>query len=212
MSEAIFEQPAHVSAVRVDGATRTRASFLARIVGAQLARERPETVYSALQTARDIGHYLVQSDVFSHVGARLEPGAREGDVEVVFSTREKGRYFLKTATEVGHNEGTAVRPPFSTCSRTVSQSRAQSATGHIRNVFGGGERLEASVSTGTKTRRAFNGTFSAPLTPTLDTRAELSVYASDKDNTAFASCTELLRGARAVVRVRAASAHDVHPC
>ena len=68
-------------------------------------------------------------------------------------------------------------------------------------MFGGAEKLEASISAGTKTRRAFNASFSAPLTGTLDTRGELAVYASNKDNTSFASCTEALRGLRAVVRV-----------
>ena len=69
-------------------------------------------------------------------------------------------------------------------------------------MFGGAEHFEASVSAGTKTRRAFNGVFSAPLTGTLGTRGELSAYAADKDNSSFASCTEALRGAKVAVRVR----------
>ncbi|KAI0031947.1 surface antigen-domain-containing protein [Vararia minispora EC-137] len=182
MSDPVFDQPARVTSVRIDGAHHIRQNFLDVLVRAQLAKPRDETVLDALRTARDVGHYLVKSDVFQHVEARLEPGPAKGDIDIVFRTKEKGRYYLRTATEVGNNEGTA------------------SATGHIRNVFGGGEWLEASISTGTKTRRAFNGTFSAPLDPTLDTRGEVHVYASDKDNTSFASCTELLRGARAVLR------------
>jgi len=34
--------------------------------------------------------------------------ANTGDVDVVFRTREKGRYFLKTTTEMGNGEGNAV--------------------------------------------------------------------------------------------------------
>jgi outer membrane protein insertion porin family len=30
------------------------------------------------------------------------------DVDVIFKTREKGRYFIKTATEMGNGEGNAV--------------------------------------------------------------------------------------------------------
>lgn len=33
----------------------------------------------------------------------------DGDVDVVFKAREKGRYFVKTATEMGNGEGNAVR-------------------------------------------------------------------------------------------------------
>lgn len=78
----------------------------------------------------------------------------------------------------------------------------QSATSRIRNVFGGGETFEANVSFGTKTRRSFNATFTAPVTRTLDTHGELSVFALDRDNTSYMSATETLRGARAVIRVR----------
>ena len=34
-----------------------------------------------------------------------------GDVDIVFRTREKGKFYLKTATEFGSNDGNAVRPP-----------------------------------------------------------------------------------------------------
>lgn len=30
------------------------------------------------------------------------------DVDVIFKTREKGRYFIKTSTEMGNGEGNAV--------------------------------------------------------------------------------------------------------
>ncbi|KZV68356.1 mitochondrial protein [Peniophora sp. CONT] len=194
MDLSVLEAPARVASVRVDGAARTRATFLASIINPQLAKERPETLEGALLATRDIGHYLREADIFSIVNAKLEPAAgRDGDVDIVFTTKEKGRYFLKTSTEVGNNEGTA------------------SATGHIRNVFGGAEHFEASVSAGTKTRRAFNGVFSAPLTGTLGTRGELSAYAADSDKSSFASCTEALRGAKVAVRqgYRRSGQHEI---
>ena len=109
MDAGLFDQPARVGAVRVDGATNTRASFLASIINPQLAKDCPQTLEGVLLTTRDIGHYLREADIFQTVTARLEPSTRDGDVDVVFSTREKGRYYLKTSTEVGNNEGTAVR-------------------------------------------------------------------------------------------------------
>jgi len=99
-----------------------------------------------------------------------------------FSTKERPRFFLKTSTEVGNSEGNA------------------SATSRIRNVFGGGETFEANVSFGTKTRRSFHATFTAPINRTLDAHGELSIFALDRDNTSYMSATETLRGARAVLR------------
>lgn len=79
---------------------------------------------------------------------------------------------------------------------------SKSATSRIRNVFGGAESFEANISFGTKTRRSFHAAFTAPITHTLDTHAELSVFALDRDNSSYMSATETLRGARAVIRVR----------
>ncbi|KAF8480324.1 surface antigen-domain-containing protein [Russula ochroleuca] len=186
MDSPLLDQHARINAVRVDGAKNTRRSFLASLVYPHLPQSPHSSFESVLRATRDIGHYLVQSDLFQSVHARLEPSAdpaaKPGDVDVIFSTRERPRFFLKTSTEVGNSEGTA------------------SATSRIRNVFGGGETFEANVSFGTKTRRSFNATFTAPVTRTLDTHGELSVFALDRDNTSYMSATETLRGARAVIR------------
>ena len=61
--------------------------------------------------------------------------------------------------------------------------------------------FEANVSTGTTTRQSYHGTLSAPITPDLDTRAELAVFAMQRDNTSFASCWESLQGLKAILRV-----------
>lgn len=78
----------------------------------------------------------------------------------------------------------------------------QSATGRIRNVFGGAETFEANIAFGTKTRRSFRASLSAPISRDLDTIAELNTYGLERDLTSFASCFEGLRGVRAVVRAR----------
>jgi outer membrane protein insertion porin family len=200
-----LDQHARIAAVRIDGAKNTRRPFLASLVHPHLFHSAP-TFDSVLRTTRDIGHYLVQTDLFKSVHARIEPStkpaAKPGDVDVIFTAPERSRFFLKTATEVGNSEGTAVcihrhspilthLPPFS-----------KSATSRIRNVFGGAETFEANISFGTKTRRSFNAALTAPLTHTLDTHGELSIFALDRDNSSYMSATETLRGARAVIRVR----------
>ena len=77
----------------------------------------------------------------------------------------------------------------------------KSLAGHVRNVFGGAETLEAHLSLGTTTRRSFNASFTAPLTAALQTRGELSIFGMERDNTSYASSTEGIRGIKVAVRV-----------
>ena len=72
----------------------------------------------------------------------------------------------------------------------------------IRTAFGGAETFEANVSLGTETRRSFRASLTTPLTPAINTFAELSAYGMEKDLTTYASCTEGIRGLRSVVRAR----------
>lgn len=113
MDSPLLDQHARINAVRVDGAKNTRRSFLASIVYPHLPQHPRSSFESVLRATRDIGHYLVQSDIFQVVHARLEPSAdtttKPGDVDVIFTTRERPRFFLKTSTEVGNSEGNAVR-------------------------------------------------------------------------------------------------------
>ena len=80
--------------------------------------------------------------------------------------------------------------------------RTQSATVRIGNVFGGAETLEGNASIGTQTRRSFKLGLSAPLTADMLTRGELSIYGLDRDNTAWASSKEALKGFKASAKVR----------
>jgi outer membrane protein insertion porin family len=115
MDSPLFDQHARINAVRVEGAKNTRRSFLASIVYPHLPQHHHSSFESVLRATRDIGHYLVQSDIFQAVHARLEPSAdstaKPGDIDVIFTTRERPRFFLKTSTEVGNSEGNAVRNP-----------------------------------------------------------------------------------------------------
>ena len=196
-----LDQHARIATVRIEGASNTRRSFLASLVHPHLLDSAP-TFDSVLRTTRHIGHYLVQTDIFKSVNARIQPAEKPGDVDVIFTAPERSRFFLKTSTEIGNSEGTAVcihRP----CPKSpLNALFSKSATSRIRNVFGGAETFEANISFGTKTRRSFHAAFTAPITHTLDTHAELSVFALDRDNSSYMSATETLRGARAVIRVR----------
>lgn len=77
----------------------------------------------------------------------------------------------------------------------------QSATCRIRNTFGGAETFEANLAFATKTRVSFNASLGAPLTRTLGTRGEISLFGLERDNSSYASHTEGVRGVKALVRV-----------
>ncbi|EMD31954.1 hypothetical protein CERSUDRAFT_119283 [Gelatoporia subvermispora B] len=184
--------PLRIASVRVEGAVHTRESFLGYLVSpflqeaATASDYKHSTLGSILHTTRHIGSLLQETDIFKDVHARLEtsrdPLARAGDIDVVFKTREKGRFYLSTSTQVGNNEGGA------------------SATCRVRNAFGGAETFEANLSFATQTRMAFQAALSAPLTRDLKTRGELALFGHERDNSAFASCAEGVRGLRAVLR------------
>lgn len=61
--------------------------------------------------------------------------------------------------------------------------------------------MEANVSLGTKTRRAYTVSLGVPLVPSLLTTGHLSVYGLERDYSTFASCSEGTRGIKASVKV-----------
>lgn len=77
----------------------------------------------------------------------------------------------------------------------------QSVTGRVRNVFGGAELLEGHYSAGTKTRRSFHGLLSLPLTPSLRTSSQLSLFSLERDLSSFASSSESSHGLKAAINV-----------
>ena len=107
---------------------------------------------------------------------------------------------MSSATEVGNNEGSAVRLYLSSILFSFLKWN-QSASVRIRDVLGGAETFEANISLGTKTCRSFRASITTPLIPSMNTFSELSAYGMEKDTT-YASCTEGLRGLRTIVRVR----------
>ncbi|KAJ7138464.1 surface antigen-domain-containing protein [Mycena crocata] len=179
--------PSQISSVRVEGAPHTRPSFLKFLIDPLIPPPSAENdLQTALHTARRITDVFNRSDIFRTVDVKLErataPLASVHDVDLVFTTKEKGRFFVKSSTEVGNNEGSA------------------SIVARLRNVFGGAETFEANLSLGTTTRKAFNATFAAPLTSNLHTYGEMHLFGLERDHSSFASCTEGLRGAKALVR------------
>ncbi|KAJ6501266.1 surface antigen-domain-containing protein [Mycena vulgaris] len=182
-----LDTPSRISSVRVEGAPHTRPGFLRSIIDPLLPPPDADSdLQTVLHATRRIADVLARADIFHALDAKLEraasPLAGRHDVDLVFTAREKGRFYAKSSTEVGNNEGSA------------------SIVARVRNAFGGAETLEANLALGTTTRRAFNASFSAPLTASLRTHGELQLFGLERDHSSFASCTEGLRGVRALVR------------
>ncbi|EDR02029.1 uncharacterized protein LACBIDRAFT_186162 [Laccaria bicolor S238N-H82] len=186
------QTPVTISSVRVEGAIHTRKSFLGFIIDPALKAstvsplDSQTNLESVLHTTRRIYHMLNKSDLFATIEAKVErardPLASSEGVDLVFKTRERGRYYVSSSTELGNNEGSA------------------SASARVRNVFGGAETFTANLSLGTKTKRAFRASLVTPLTSDLDTFGEVNVYGLERDQSSYASCSEGLRGVKAVVR------------
>ena len=108
----------NVSAVRVEGAAHTRKSFLASIINPAIPPPnpplalQPNTLEDVLHAARRISYILKKTDIFTSVEAHIDlprdPLALPGDVDLVFKTKERGRLYASSSTELGNNEGSAV--------------------------------------------------------------------------------------------------------
>ncbi|KAF8870966.1 mitochondrial protein [Gymnopilus junonius] len=195
-----LKTPVNVSSIRVEGAPHTRLSFLESIIKPAIpppSSEQPSTLEDILHTTRRISYALRKTDVFSSIETYVDRPrdmlAQPGDVDLVFKTKERGRYFLSSSTELGNNEGSA------------------NVTARVRNVFGGAENFEANYAVGTKTRQSFRGALSIPISADMNTFGELSAYALQRDLTTYASCFEGLRGVRAALRhgTPGTSAHEL---
>lgn len=125
MTETIHT-PLRLNAIRIIGAENTRPSFLSSIVAPYLPTLPPASyLYSApllpapaqslrtvLDTARELTGLISQFEVFSNVEASIESSpsvlAEAEDVDIVLRVKEAPRFYLRTATDVGNGEGTAV--------------------------------------------------------------------------------------------------------
>lgn len=207
--------PLRLAAIRIEGAKNLRPSFLSGLCRPYLDGTlkpdnplhrllyshrlhhtlpgQPTSIPAILALTNSLGQDLTSFDLFSDIAAQLAPAASASasssssaeDVDVVLRCQEKGRFFLKTSTEVGNGEGNGV------------------VQGRLRNVLGGAESLEGSASIGTKTRKSFALALVSPLFASPDHSVSLSAFAQDRDLTSYASCVEGLRGVRAAVSVNA---------
>lgn len=126
-----------MNAIRILGAHSTRPAFLSRIfapylsplpppsflsssfdsVAASSSASKPappsqQTLRSLLKATRQLTETLESFDIYRGIDATLERSdsafAEREDVDIVLRVKEAPKYFLRTATDVGDGEGTAV--------------------------------------------------------------------------------------------------------
>lgn len=189
-----------INSVRVLGDTRTRPTFLNWIMKPHFGRvtEDVSTVEDVLSVTKHIANALLETDMYASVVPGIERAqdvlANPNEVDLVLYTRPRGRYFLRTSSELGNQEGSV-----------AVQARA-------RNFLGVADTLNVAISQGIKTRLAGNISLSAPVAPDLKPRAELSLFGFQKDLTASSSCIEGVRGLRASLKVRLARSCILTEC
>jgi hypothetical protein len=106
---ATASQPAHVHSLRVLGTERTRNSFLKLATNNTFSGMTVADIINDVQQTAD---KLQRLDIFDSVNVILDtskdPFAAKDAIDVIFSVKEKSRFFLKTGTEIGNGEGNMV--------------------------------------------------------------------------------------------------------
>ncbi|WVO18244.1 hypothetical protein L204_105952 [Cryptococcus depauperatus] len=142
----------------------------------------PSNLHQILFTAQCLIRHVDKFGIYDveNTNIRLEPrrGGDPDEIEMVLSLKEQGRLFLKAGTEVGGGEG------------------GGNVTARVRNVFGGAETLEGTASIGTKTKHAYQVSFTSPLLASPLLSFALSAFSMDRDNSAFASHCDRAQGGR----------------
>lgn len=126
-----------LNAIRFEGATNTRAGFLARICEPYLdppagSTDDAITLQQLIRRSKRLSSQLSRFDIFSDVQVQLEDSkgifAQDGDVDLVMNVKESSRLFAKLSTEIGNGEwGSAV----SSSQRSLNRADGSNREGQL---------------------------------------------------------------------------------
>lgn len=165
-------------------AKNTRRSFLNRIFHPLLSTHDDSfyTLNEALQAVSKSISKLERFDIYdAPISAYFDrpdptnPRSTPTDLDVFLSVREKSRFVASSGTWAGSNDGSVYLNLL------------------LRNLFGGGESLNANASYGTRTKSAYSAGFDTPILSNPDLRWEIGGLQSATNKT-WASHEERLRG------------------
>lgn len=151
MSENL-ETPLRLNAIRIVGARTTRSSFLSNLVApylptlppaSYLSTEipppgPPQSLRTVLGTAREVSGLFSKFDIFKEVDASLEASpsvlAEAEDVDIVIRVKEAPRFFLRTATDIGDGEASAVSFGVALCAQEGADAVRRFADGNCSDT------------------------------------------------------------------------------
>ncbi|KAL2162344.1 hypothetical protein VTH06DRAFT_7257 [Thermothelomyces fergusii] len=180
--------PASISTLEVHGATNTRCSLLDQIFKPVLEDTAAPgtTLGQVLDRVGAATKKLSRFDIFREDGfgvflseasrPQSAPPTDRTDLDISIRVKEKSRVVFSAGTDFGNAEGSAY------------------TNAVVRNIFGGAETLTVNASTGTRTRSAYNATFSAPINGNPDLRLSVEALRSAAQKP-WASHEEHLTGA-----------------
>ncbi|KAG0302522.1 hypothetical protein BGZ98_007427 [Dissophora globulifera] len=175
----IRHDPMKLHKVTVHGATKTRESFMHRILQPALdARSLHEVIGLSRQAVRRMERFGIFEDVKLQLDSTSEPWLqdRKDLIDLGIWVTEASRLQIKTGTEAGNAE--------------ASMYGAMT----LKNVFGGAETLSTSMAFGTRTSSAFQFAFATPLLADPDKNLSFNLFSQARNNTQWSSYEEELKG------------------
>ncbi|CCJ28547.1 unnamed protein product, partial [Pneumocystis jirovecii] len=104
--------PVNISSIRVIGANNVRQSFLKKILFPTNDNESEKTLSSALLSIQNTASRLEKFDIFEKISVTIDqassPLAAKDDIDVIFHVKEKSRLWMRTGTDLGNGEGSAL--------------------------------------------------------------------------------------------------------
>ncbi|KAK4223742.1 surface antigen-domain-containing protein [Podospora fimiseda] len=173
MLDEHYLTPASIASIEVHGATNTRRSLLNHIFNPLVESSSPGSpstlgdVLGRLSVAtRKLSRFDIFKEdafnVFISEAKRTESvlPTNQTELNISISVKEKSRLVVSAGTDFGNVEGSAYTNAL------------------FRNIFGGAETLSVNASTGTRTRSAYNATFTTPVNGNPDLRVALDLLRS----------------------------------
>ncbi|GJJ79086.1 hypothetical protein EMPS_11445 [Entomortierella parvispora] len=179
MVNNIRHDPMRLRKITVHGTSKTRESFLHRILKPAF---EAESLHEVIGLSRQAVLRMERFGIFEDIKIQLDSPKenwlqdRKDLVDLGMWVKEGNRIQLRTGTEAGNAEA----------------SMYGALT--VRNLFGGAETLTTSMAFGTRTSSAFQFALSTPVLADPDKNLSINLFSQARNNTQWSSYEEELKG------------------
>ena len=175
--ESMGERPFYIRSVSVRGNSATRLDVIERELAAALEAETFQDVLSALAEAEA---RLACMDLFESIDIYCDVAmgdrGRAQATDITITVEERNRLTARTGTTVDVNDGNVI------------------ASAILRNVWGGGERIEVDWSTGTRVTSYYRAAYIKPNLSNLGEESSFSVFKNNTDYSVVSSHNQQEQG------------------